>query len=89
MKKIWSQEAWKDYLYWQENDKNILKRINKLILDIERNGYDCIGKPEALKGNLSGLYSVRIDGKNRLVFRISNGAIEIAQCKTKTHYGDK
>ena len=82
MKKIWSQEAWKDYLYWQENDKNILKRINKLILDIERNGYDCIGKPEALKGNLSGLYSVRIDGKNRLVFRISNGAIEIAQCKT-------
>nr|WP_314218573.1 Txe/YoeB family addiction module toxin [uncultured Campylobacter sp.] len=87
MKKIWSQEAWKDYLYWQENDKNILKRINKLILDIERNGYDCIGKPEALKGNLSGLYSVRIDGKNRLVFRISNGAIEIAPCKT--HYGDK
>ncbi|WP_297901723.1 Txe/YoeB family addiction module toxin [uncultured Campylobacter sp.] len=87
MKKIWSQEAWKDYLYWQKNDKNILKRINKLILDIERNGYDCIGKPEALKGNLSGLYSVRIDGKNRLVFRISNGAIEIAQCKT--HYGDK
>ncbi|WP_298099233.1 Txe/YoeB family addiction module toxin [uncultured Campylobacter sp.] len=87
MKKIWSQEAWKDYLYWQENDKNIIKRINKLILDIERNGYDCIGKPEALKGNLSGLYSVRIDGKNRLVFRISNGAIEIAQCKT--HYGDK
>ena len=87
MKKIWSQEAWKDYLYWQENDKNILKCINKLILDIERNGYDCIGKPEALKGNLSGLYSVRIDGKNRLVFRISNGAIEIAQCKT--HYGDK
>ncbi|WP_297951103.1 Txe/YoeB family addiction module toxin [uncultured Campylobacter sp.] len=84
---MWSQEAWKDYLYWQENDKNILKRINKLILDIERNGYDCIGKPEALKGNLSGLYSVRIDGKNRLVFRISNGAIEIAQCKT--HYGDK
>lgn len=87
MKKIWSQEAWKDYLYWQENDKNILKRINKLILDIERNGYDCIGKPEALKGNLSGLYSIRMDGKNRLVFRISNGAIEIAQCKT--HYGDK
>ena len=87
MKKIWSQEAWKDYLYWQKNDKNILKRINKLILDIERNGYDCIGKPEALKGNLSGLYSVRIDGKNRLAFRISNGAIEIAQCKT--HYGDK
>ena len=87
MKKIWSQGAWKDYLYWQENDKNILKRINKLILDIERNGYDCIGKPEALKGNLSGLYSVRIDGKNWLVFRISNGAIEIAQCKT--HYGDK
>ena len=87
MKKIWSQEAWKDYLYWQENDKNILKRINKLILDIERNGYDCIGKPEALKGNLSGFYSVIIDGKNRLVFRISNGAIEIAQCKT--HYGDK
>ncbi len=58
MKKIWSQEAWKDYLYWQENDKNILKRINKLILDIERNGYDCIGKPEALKGNYRGFIAL-------------------------------
>ena len=87
MNKIWSDLAWDDYLYWQSQDKKTLKKINSLLMDIDRNGYKCKGKPEALKGNFSGFWSVRIDQKNRLVFRIENGAIEIAQCRT--HYGDK
>lgn len=63
------------------------KKINRLLQDIDRNGYNCTGKPEPLSGDLSGFWSVRIDEKNRIVFRIKNGTIEIAQCGT--HYGDK
>ncbi len=87
MNKIWSDIAWDDYLYWQTQDKKALKKINELIKDIGRNGYKCKGKPEPLKGSLSDFWSVRIDQKNRLVFRIKAGAMEIAQCRT--HYGDK
>jgi toxin YoeB len=87
MEKIWSDNAWEDYLYWQTQDRKTLKRINELLKDIDRNGYKCKGKPEPLKGNLSGFWSVRIDQQNRIVFRIENGAIEIAQCRT--HYGDE
>lgn len=61
--------------------------INKLLTDIDRNGYDCIGKPEPLKGNLSGYRSVRIDDANRIVFRINDGWLEILQCGSR--YGDK
>ena len=67
---VWSDIAWNDYLYWQNEDRKTLKKINELIKDIERNGYKCIGKPEPLKGNLSGYWSVRIDKANRLVFKI-------------------
>ena len=77
MRKIWSDEAWADYLYWQMQDKKTLRRINKLIQDIERNGYNSIGKPEPLKGVLSGYWSVRIDDVNRIVFRIVNHELEI------------
>ncbi|MCL2520846.1 MAG: Txe/YoeB family addiction module toxin [Spirochaetaceae bacterium] len=87
MNKIWREKAWQDYLYWQEQDKKTLKRINKLIQDIERNGYNGMGKPEALKGDLSGLYSVRIDEQNRLLFRIKNEQLEIVECRT--HYSNK
>ena len=87
MKKIWSDDAWDDYLYWQTQDKKTLKKINNLIKDIDRNGYNCQGKPEPLKGDLSGYWSVRIDEKNRLVFCITDEGLEIAQCKT--HYQDK
>lgn len=54
MHKVWHDTAWIDYLYWQTQDKKILKKINILLKDIDRNGYKCIGRPEALSGNLSG-----------------------------------
>ncbi len=87
MHKFWHSAAWEDYLYWQTQDKKTLKRINQLIKDISRNGYNSIGKPEPLRGDLSGWWSCRIDAVNRLVFRINDGRIEIAQCKT--HYEEK
>ena len=87
MTKLWHDSAWKDYLYWQTQDKKTLKRINKLLLDIERNGYKGIGKPEPLKHDLSGFWSVKIDEKNRIVFRIENNFLEIVQCGS--HYQDK
>ena len=87
MNKIWSDEAWEDYIYWQQQDKKTLKKINDLIKDIERNGYRCKGKPEQLSGDLAGFHSVHIDKKNRLVFKITNIGLEIAQCGS--HYRDK
>ena len=88
MKINFTETGWKDYVYWGSQDKKTLKQINKLIADIERNGYDGIGKPESLRGDLSGWWSRHIDGKNRLVYRlIDDEAVEITQCKW--HYGDK
>jgi len=87
MIKSWTDEAWEDYLYWQTQDKKTLHRINKLVKDIDRNGYDGIGKPEKLLGDLSGYYSRRIDDCNRIVYRIHNERIEILQCGS--HYRDK
>lgn len=87
MIKIWQDDAWEDYLYWQKQDKKTLKRINQILKDIDRNGYEGIGKPEPLSGNLSGFWSRRIDDKNRIVYRIFNDRIEIAQCGS--HYRDK
>ena len=83
----WDEKAWLEYLYWQTQDKKTLKRINNLLKDIDRNGYNCIGKPEPLRGELSGWWSIRIDEKNRLIFKIENDAIEIYKCGT--HYGEK
>lgn len=87
MRKLWEDSAWEEYLEWQTKDKKVLKKINKLLTEINRNGYDCIGKPEPLKGDLSGYYSVRIDDKNRIVFRIEDEKIEIIQCGS--HYGER
>ena len=86
MIKLWHDTAWEDYLYWQSQDKKTLKRINTLVKDIERNGYSGIGKPEPLKGNLFGWWSVRIDDLNRLVFQIAEGKLEIYACKG--HYDE-
>lgn len=74
MNKIWQDDAWEDYLYWQKQDKKVLKRINLILKDIDRNGYNGIGKPEALLGNLAGFWSRRIDNKNRIVYRIRERA---------------
>lgn len=86
MRMIWDEEAWADYLYWQTQDKKTLKKINSLLKDIDRNGSIGIGKPEPLRGDKSGFWSRRIDGCNRLVYRIKDNVIEIASCKD--HYED-
>lgn len=83
----WHEIAWEQYLHWQIQDKKTLKKINNLLKDIDRNGYSCIGKPEPLKGEFAGWWSVRIDKKNRLIFKIENNAVEIYRCGN--HYGDK
>ncbi len=76
-------KAWEDYLFWQENDKKILKRINQLLKDIQRDplSKDGLGKPEKLKGNLCGYYSRRITAEHRLVYTIKNDVLVIAQCR--------
>ena len=87
MHKKFSERGFEDYMYWQTQDKKTLRRINNLLQDIDRNGYNCIGKPEALKGELTGWWSVRINEKNRLIFKIENEVVEISQCRS--HYGEK
>lgn len=78
----WDFDAWKDYLSWQNQDKNTLKRINELIKDMARDPFDGIGKPEALKGNLSGFYSRRINSEHRLVYyAVDETTIYIIACK--------
>lgn len=86
MHKIWFDEALIDYIYWQTQDKKTLKRINNLIKDTERNPFEGIGKPEPLKGNLSGFWSRHIDDTNRFVYRINNDKLEILSCRG--HYED-
>jgi toxin YoeB len=86
--KTWSDDAWEDYLYWQGQDKKTIKRINALIKDIDRNGpINGIGNPEALRGDLQGFYSRRINEKDRLVYKMQEGRLFILQCRE--HYGDK
>ncbi|MBP3819647.1 MAG: Txe/YoeB family addiction module toxin [Butyrivibrio sp.] len=87
MIKSWSDDAWDDFCYWQKQDKKTLKRILTLIKDIDRNGYTGIGKPEPLREDLSGYWSRRIDDVNRIVYKIADDTIYIAQCGS--HYRDK
>ena len=77
----WDFDAWKDYLSWQNQDKNTLKRINELIKDTTRDPFDGIDKPEALKRNLSGFYSRRINSEHRLVYAVDETTIYIITCK--------
>lgn len=81
MRLIFSDKAWEDYLYWQQTDKQILKKINSLIRDIQREPYDGIGKPEPLKHELSGFWSRRITDEHRLVYEVYNNGISIASCR--------
>lgn len=87
MDRAFSEEAWDDYVWWQSQNKKTLKRINKLIDDIDANGNMGLGKPEMLMFDLSGWWSRRIDEKNRLVYRIEGDTIQIASCRY--HYDDK
>lgn len=86
MKLLWEDRAWEEYLQWQTQDKKTLKRINALIRDMQRSPFRGIGKPEALKENLSGFWSRRIDEVNRIVYYEENGIIYIISCKG--HYDD-
>ena len=82
IKLAWTDEAWKDYIYWQTQDKKTLKRINKLIDDIRRNDpFKGIGKPEPLKENLNGFWSRRIDDTNRLVYAVDDLYITVISCR--------
>ena len=83
----WNSEAWKEYVDWQSKDKKIIKKINEIIKDIQRNGNQGIGKAEPLKHELSGYWSRRIDSGNRIVYKIEDGIIKIVQCGS--HYRDK
>ncbi len=84
MLKVFSDDAWDDYLYWESQDKKTLKRINGLIRDIERDPFSGLGKPEPLRFGLSGCWSRRIDAANRLIYSIEEGRINILSCKD--HY---
>lgn len=86
MKLVWHATAWEDYLWFQQRDRQLLKRINTLITDVMCNGHDGIGKPEPLRGDWSGWWSRRISREHRLVYRLTDDTVEIAACRY--HYGD-
>ena len=81
MKVVFTELSWEDYLFWQKNDKQKLKRINELLKDISPNPYEGIGKPEPLKFNYAGFWSRRIDEEHRLIYRIVEVEIQIAKCR--------
>lgn len=74
-------QAWEDYLYWQSHDKQLLKKINQLIKNCQRNPFDGIGKPEPLKRDLSGAWSRRITGEHRLVYVVTDDELRISNCR--------
>ena len=87
MIKKFTDHAWNDYLYWQTQDKKTLKRINNLLKDIDRNPYEGIGKPEPLKGNLSGWWSRRINDCDRIIYRIEGDSTKsLVIAALKGHY---
>ena len=86
MRSLWEDRAWDDYIYWQTQDRKTLKRINALIKDIKRSPFEGIGKPEPLKGSLSGMWSRRIDEENRIVYYEENAILYIVSCRG--HYVD-
>jgi toxin YoeB len=81
VKIIFSEHAWEDYLYWQRSDKKILRRINKLIKEIMRTPFQGTGKPEPLKHALSGYWSRRINDEHRIIYKVAEDAIYIAQLR--------
>ena len=84
MNKVWTDDAWDDYLWWQTQDRKALRRINQLVRDIERDPFHGIGKPEPLRHNLSGAWSRRIDHENRIVYEVRGESLLIYSCRD--HY---
>ncbi len=87
MNKVFAENGWKDYEYWQTEDRKTLRKINELLKDISRNGNVGKGKPEPLGGNLSGFWSRRINEKDRLIYSIDESNIYIIACRY--HYSDR
>ena len=85
MRLVWDRNAWEDYLWWQAQDRDVLKRINALIVDAMRHGHQGIGKPEPLKHDFAGYWSRRITDEHRLVYKIADDEMRIASCRY--HYG--
>lgn len=83
---LFTEHAWEEYIYWQTQDRRTLRRINQLLRDIQRDPFDGIGKPEPLRGELSGFWSRRIDECSRIVYRVKDDIVELLQCKG--HYDD-
>jgi toxin YoeB len=81
VKLVWQERAWRDYLWWQTQDRKVLKRLNTLIEDVVRNGNAGIGKPEPLRHGLQGFWSRRITDEHRLVHRIVADEVQIAACR--------
>ena len=81
MKLTFTREAWEQYTYWQDNDRATLRKIGRLIEDCLHHPFEGTGKPEPLKGDLSGFWSRRIDREHRLVYRVTGNVLEIAQCR--------
>ncbi len=86
MNYLFTENGWSDYEFWQTQDKKVLKKINKLLKDISRNGHSGLGKPEPLTGELTGFYSRRINDKDRLIYTIDRNNIVIIACRF--HYSD-
>lgn len=82
---VWDENSWADYLWWQAQDRRVVKRINELLRDIGRHGNEGIGKPEPLRYDFAGYWSRRITGEHRLVYKLVDGEIRIASCRY--HYG--
>lgn len=81
MNLVFTENGWDDYLYWQKQDAKKIERINELLKDISRQPYKGIGKPEPLRGNLSGWWSRRIDTEHRLVYRVEDNQVIVLQCR--------
>lgn len=82
---VWDENAWDDYLWWQAQDRRVLRRANTLLRDIARNGNEGVGKPEALKHNFAGFWSRRVTDEHRLVYKVVGDEVRIAACRY--HYG--
>jgi len=81
LKILFTEQAWEDYLHWQKNDRAMLKRVNELIRDVQRDPFEGVGKPEPLRYEFKGYWSRRIDTEHRLVYKVADGAMWIVQCR--------